>query len=103
VEEEAIEQILPEKAAAPTPEALKENIEYIIRHASGKKLSKRTRSSTLCPEAEISRGGISIQRQRRRGFLVLAPRQQGDFCLPVDEQKLQLPDIRRWAFGVVER
>jgi hypothetical protein len=39
-EEEAIKQILPEKAAAPTPEALKENIEYIIRHASGKKLSK---------------------------------------------------------------
>jgi hypothetical protein len=37
---EAIEQILPEKAAAPSAEALKENIEYIIRHASGKKLSK---------------------------------------------------------------
>jgi hypothetical protein len=31
---------LPEKAAAPTPEALKENIEYIIHHASGERLSK---------------------------------------------------------------
>jgi hypothetical protein len=40
-EGEAIEQILPEKAVAPSPEALKENIEYIIRHASGKKLSKK--------------------------------------------------------------
>jgi hypothetical protein len=39
-EEEAIEQILPKKAAAPTHEALKENTEYFIRHASGKKLSK---------------------------------------------------------------
>jgi hypothetical protein len=39
-EEEVIEQILPEKSAAPTPEALKENTEYIIRHASGKNLSK---------------------------------------------------------------
>jgi hypothetical protein len=39
-EEEAIEQNLPEKATVPSPEALKENIEYIIRHASGKKLSK---------------------------------------------------------------
>jgi hypothetical protein len=39
-EEEAIEQILPEKSAAPSPEALKENTEYIIRHASGKNLSK---------------------------------------------------------------
>jgi hypothetical protein len=28
-EEEAIEQILPEKSVAPTPEALKENTEYI--------------------------------------------------------------------------
>jgi hypothetical protein len=39
-EEEAIEQSLPEKTLAPVPEALKENIEYIICHASGKKLSK---------------------------------------------------------------
>jgi hypothetical protein len=37
--EEAIEQNLPEKVAAPVPEALKESIEYIIRHASGKRLS----------------------------------------------------------------
>jgi hypothetical protein len=39
-EEEAIEQILPEKVTVPAPEALKESIEYIIRHASGKRLSK---------------------------------------------------------------
>jgi hypothetical protein len=39
-EEEAIEQTLPEKVAAPAPEALKESIEYIIHHASGKRLSK---------------------------------------------------------------
>jgi hypothetical protein len=38
--EEAIEQSLPEKTPGPTPEVLKGNIEYIIRHASGKKLSK---------------------------------------------------------------
>jgi hypothetical protein len=39
-EKEVIEQTLPEKTAAPTPKALKESIEYIIRHASGKRLSK---------------------------------------------------------------
>ena len=38
--EEAIGQTLPEKAAAPAPEALKESIEYIIRHALGKRLSR---------------------------------------------------------------
>jgi hypothetical protein len=39
-EEEAIEQILPKKAAAPTPEAPSEVLDYIIRHASGKRLSE---------------------------------------------------------------
>jgi hypothetical protein len=40
-EEETIEQILPEKAAAPTPEALKENIQYIIRHVREKSSIKK--------------------------------------------------------------
>jgi hypothetical protein len=39
-EEKATEQISPEKVATPAPEALKESIDYIIRHASGKGLSK---------------------------------------------------------------
>jgi hypothetical protein len=39
-EEEAIEQTLPEKAAAPTPEATFEDRDYVIRHASGKRLSE---------------------------------------------------------------
>jgi hypothetical protein len=40
-EEEAIEQSLPEKTAAPAPKALKESIEYIIHHASGKDYLKK--------------------------------------------------------------
>jgi hypothetical protein len=39
-EEEVIEQILPEKAVAPTLEAPSEVLDYIIRHASGKRLSE---------------------------------------------------------------
>jgi hypothetical protein len=39
-EEKATEQISPKKVATPAPEALKESIDYIIRHASGKVLSK---------------------------------------------------------------
>jgi hypothetical protein len=39
-EEKATEQISPKKVATPAPEALKESIDYIIRHASGKGLSK---------------------------------------------------------------
>jgi hypothetical protein len=37
-EKEAVEQILPEEAATPTPEAPSEVLDYIIRHASGKRL-----------------------------------------------------------------
>jgi hypothetical protein len=40
IEEKASEQSSPEKVATPAPEALKESIDYIIRHASGKTLSK---------------------------------------------------------------
>jgi hypothetical protein len=39
-EEEGIEQILPEKAAAPAPKESFEDLDYIIRHASGKRLSE---------------------------------------------------------------
>jgi hypothetical protein len=39
VEKEAVEQILPEKVGTPTPEAPFEALDYIIRHASGKRLS----------------------------------------------------------------
>jgi hypothetical protein len=37
-EKEAVEQILPEEAATPTPEAPSGVLDYIIRHASGKTL-----------------------------------------------------------------
>jgi hypothetical protein len=37
---------LPEKSAAPTPEALKENTEYIICNASGK-ISLKKKSEKL--------------------------------------------------------
>jgi hypothetical protein len=40
-EEEAIEHTLPEKVVAPAPEALKESIEYIIRHALKKNSLKK--------------------------------------------------------------
>jgi hypothetical protein len=38
--EKATEQIVSEKVVTPAPEALKESIDYIIRHASGKGLSE---------------------------------------------------------------
>jgi hypothetical protein len=39
-EEKTTEQIVPENIEAPAPEASNKNVDYIIRHASGKKLSQ---------------------------------------------------------------
>jgi hypothetical protein len=67
---------LPEKTPEPAPEALKENIEYIICHASRKKLSKEEEREAqhYAQKLKYPKGGISVQRQRRRGFLVLSSR-----------------------------
>jgi hypothetical protein len=51
-----------EKVETLAPEASKESIYYIIRHASGKKTFSRrkARSTTLYPKIEISEGGVSV-------------------------------------------
>jgi hypothetical protein len=74
-EEEAIEQTLPEKVAAPAPEALKESIEYIIRHASGKRLSK---------EEEREAQHYAQKLKYPKGALVFNDSGEEDFlyCLP---------------------
>jgi hypothetical protein len=49
---------LPEKAAAPTPEAPSEVLDYIIRHASGKRLTEE--EIFECPRTEIPERGLSV-------------------------------------------
>jgi hypothetical protein len=70
-EEEAIEQSLPEKTPAPAPEALKEKIEYIIRHASGKRLSK---------EEEREAQYYAQKLKYPKGALVFNGSGEEDFC-----------------------
>jgi hypothetical protein len=74
-EEEAIEQTLPEKVAAPAPEALKESIEYSIHHASGKRLSK---------EEEREAQHYAQKLKYPKGALVFNGSGEEDFlyCLP---------------------
>jgi hypothetical protein len=88
-ETEAAEQILAEKTATATPEAFFEALNYILRHASGKKLTEKEKR-----EAQF---------YAQRRLLVLSPRQQGDSCLPGDEQKLRIPDTRGRALGAIKR
>jgi hypothetical protein len=55
-------QIVTEKAEAPAPEAPSEDINYIIRHASGEKVIRRRSlgSQTLRPKTKISGGGLGV-------------------------------------------
>jgi hypothetical protein len=90
-EEEAIEQSLPEKTPAPTPEALKENIEYIIRHASGKKLSK---------EEEREAQHYAQRLKYPKGALVFNGSGEEDFlyCLP-DSKEIYVCQEESRSFG----
>jgi hypothetical protein len=90
-EEEAIQQILPKKAAAPSPEALKENIEYIIHHASGKKLSK---------EEEREAQHYAQKLKYPKGALVFNGSGEEDFlyCLP-DSKEISVCREMSRSFG----
>ena len=59
----AVGQDMMEKPKSPTPEAPAEDVDYIIRHASGKKIIQRRnlRSQALRSETKISEGGLSVQ------------------------------------------
>jgi hypothetical protein len=78
-EEKATEQILPEKVATPAPEALKESIDYFIRHASGKGLSK---------EEEREAQHYAQKLKYPKGALVFNDSGEEDFlyCLPDSKQ-----------------
>jgi hypothetical protein len=90
-EEEAIEQTLPEKVATPGPEALKESIEYIIRHASGKRLSK---------EEEREAQHYAQKLKYPKGALVFNGSGEEDFlyCLP-DSKEISVCREMGRSFG----
>jgi hypothetical protein len=78
-EEKATEQIAPEVIENPAPEALIENVDYIIRHASGKKLS----------EEEILEARHYAQKLKYpKGALVFNGSNEDDFlyCLPDNKE-----------------
>jgi hypothetical protein len=74
-EERTTEQVSHEKVATPAPEALKESIDYIIRHASGKGLSK---------EEEQEARHYAHKLKYPKGALVFNGSGEEDFlyCLP---------------------
>jgi hypothetical protein len=78
-EEKTAEQIAPEKIEAPAPEAPNENVDYIIQHASGKKLYQE----------EILEARHYAQRLKYpKGALVFNGSNEEDFmyCLPDNKE-----------------
>jgi hypothetical protein len=78
-EEEGIEQILPEKAATPAPEASSKVLDYIIRHASGKRLSEEEifEAKHYARELKYSKGALVFNGTNEDDFL---------YCLPDNKE-----------------
>jgi hypothetical protein len=90
-EEKATEQISSEKVATPAPEALKESIDYIIRYASGKRLSK---------EEEREAQHYAQRLKYPKGALVFNGSGEEDFlyCLP-DNKEISVSQEMGRSFG----
>jgi hypothetical protein len=90
-EEEAIEQTFPEKVAAPAPEALKESIEYIIHHASGKRLSKEEKREAqhYAQKLKYPKGALVFNGSGEEDFL---------YCLP-DSKEISVCREMGRSFG----
>jgi hypothetical protein len=78
-EEKATEQISSEKVATLTPEALKESIDYIIRHASGKGLSQEEKREAqhYAQKLKYPKGALVFNGSGEEDFL---------YCLPDNKE-----------------
>jgi hypothetical protein len=78
-EEKAIEQISAEKVATPAPEALKESIDYIIRHASRKGLSQEEKREAqhYAQKLKYPKGALVFNGSGEEDFL---------YCLPNNKE-----------------
>jgi hypothetical protein len=74
-EEEATEQTLPEKAATPIPE----DLDYVIRHASGKRLSEEEifEAKHYARELKYPKGALVFNGTNEDDFL---------YCLPDNKE-----------------
>jgi hypothetical protein len=79
IEEEATEQVSPEKVSTPAPKALKESIDYIIRHASRKILSKEEKREAqhYAQKLKYPKGALVFNGSEEEDFL---------YCLPDNKE-----------------
>jgi hypothetical protein len=90
-EREATEQIMSEQTATPTPEASSEILDFIVRHASGKRLSEKEKR-----EAQFYAQKLKYP----KGALIFNDSGEDDFlyCLP-DNKEISVCREMSWSFG----
>jgi hypothetical protein len=90
-EEKASEQTSPEKIATLAPKALNESIDYIVRHASGKTLSKEEKREAqhYAQELKYPKGALVFNGSGEEDFL---------YCLPDNKEISVSREIGR-SFG----
>jgi hypothetical protein len=91
IEEKASEQTSHEKVATPAPETLKESIDYILRHASGKTLSKEEKREAqyYAQKLKYPKGALVFNGSGEEDFL---------YCLPDNKEISVSREIGR-CFG----
>jgi hypothetical protein len=73
IEEKVREQVAPERAEAPASEASKESTEYIVRHASGKRLSQAEKLEALhyAQKLKYPKGALVFNGSGEEDFLYI--------------------------------
>jgi hypothetical protein len=87
IEEKAREQVVSERAEASASEASKESTDYIIRHASGKRLSQAETLEALYYAQKL---------KYPKGALVFIGSGEEDFCT-VSRIVKRYPSVERWV------
>jgi hypothetical protein len=90
-EKEATEQILSEQTATATPEASFEILDYIVRHASGKRLSKKEKREAqfYAQKLKYPKGALIFNGSGEEDFL---------YCLPDNKEISVCREMSR-SFG----
>jgi hypothetical protein len=95
-EKEVAEQILFEKTATPTPEASSEVLDYIVRHASGKRLSEEEKREAqyYAQKLKYPKGALIFNGSGEEDFL---------YCLPdIKEISVCREKSRSFEFPTLE-
>jgi hypothetical protein len=90
-EKEATEQILSEQTATPTPEASSEILDYIVQHASRKRLSEKEKREAqfYAQKLKYPKGALIFNSSGEEDFL---------YCLPDSKEIYVYREMSR-SFG----